>query len=433
MFNKKVKIKLAHIQKQNDLLNATLEAIDRNLATIEFDIDGMIISASQPFLDVTGYTKDELIGKHHAYICYDSYVDSTEYQTFWEKLRNGYPNTGIYERKHKSGRTVWLEASYFPVQLEGKTIKVKKIATDVTAMRADSIDKECILMALNKSLASIEFDPEGNIITANDNFLNIMGCSLDQITSQHHRIFCDDDFYKDNPNFWRDLANGKAKKGRFVRNHTNGTTIWLEATYNPILDSKGVVTKVIKFATDISQQIARNEAVANATDIAHKNALDTARITQKGTTMLEESVQVSSQISHKVLEAADKINQLNTQSQNIENIVNTIQNIANQTNLLALNAAIEAARAGEQGRGFAVVADEVRLLASRTSESTTEIANVVAENRELTDSTTIAMNEVSDISKKGMSKIALVTEVMNDISIGSKSISEMVSELSSNQ
>jgi len=430
MFNRKLKAELSCKQDIVTNLEAVIESINESLATIEFDTQGNILSANQLFLDITGYRAEEVVGKHHSVMCLQSHVKSLEYENFWKQLRQGLAEKGTFERKNKAGNTLWLEATYFPIKTNGKVTKIMKIASDVTASKIESMNKESVLTALNRSLATIEFDPKGNILTANENFLSTVGYSINQIAGQHHKMFCDDSFYADNPSFWHDLESGQFKSGQFLRRNSYGEAVWLEATYNPIIDSSGKVVKVVKFASDITKQIEKNEAVSQASDIAYSTSVETAQIAKQGSELLNDSVTVSVGISEKVKEASSKIQLLNTKSQNIEAIVSTIKDIADQTNLLALNAAIEAARAGDQGRGFAVVADEVRQLASRTSQSTSEIASVVLDNKNLTDSATTAMDEVASIANDGMNKITEVSTVMDEIYKGAENVSKTVMNLS---
>lgn len=430
MFNRKLKAELSSKQEVVSNLEAIIESINESLATIEFDTQGNILTANQIFLDVTGYKHDEVIGRHHSVMCLQSYANSSEYENFWKQLRQGLAQKGTFERRNKAGETLWLEATYFPIKANGQVIKIMKIASDVTASTIESLNKESVLTALNRSLATIEFDPKGNILTANDNFLSTVGYSISQIAGKHHRIFCDESFYSENPSFWQDLESGQFKSGRFLRRNSHGEAVWLEATYNPIFDTSGIVVKVIKFASDITKQVEKSEAVSQASDIAYSTSVETAQIAKQGSDLLSDSVEVSVGISEKVKEASGKIQQLNTKSQSIEAIVSTIKEIADQTNLLALNAAIEAARAGEQGRGFAVVADEVRQLASRTSQSTSEIASVVLDNKNLTDSVTVAMDEVASIANDGMNKITEVSTVMDEIYAGAENVSKTVMDLS---
>ncbi|ELR66495.1 Methyl-accepting chemotaxis protein [Photobacterium marinum] len=430
MFNRKLKEELRCKQDALTNLEAVMASINDSIATIEFDVQGNILNANSLFLKTAGYTFDEVVGKHHSVMCFPSYANSSEYEQFWSDLRQGRSVKGTFERKNKAGETLWLEATYFPVKVNGQVSKVMKIASDVTGSHIDSMAQESVLSALDRSQAIIEFDPKGNIITANKNFLSTVGYSLEQITGQHHRMFCDDTFYAENPSFWRDLESGNFKSGQFLRRNNYGEAVWLEATYNPIMDASGNVVKVIKFASDITKQIEKSEAVAQASDIAYSTSVETAQIAKQGSELLNDSVQVSIGISDKVKETSNKIQLLNTKSQSIEAIVSTIKEIADQTNLLALNAAIEAARAGEQGRGFAVVADEVRQLASRTSQSTSEIANVVLDNKNLTDSVTVAMDEVARIANEGMNKITEVSTVMDEIYTGAENVSQTVMNLS---
>ncbi|OLQ81694.1 hypothetical protein BIT28_02220 [Photobacterium proteolyticum] len=278
-------------------------------------------------------------------MCLQSYANSSEYGNFWKQLRQGQAQKGTFERRNKAGETLWLEATYFPIKANGQVIKIMKIASDVTGSTIESLNKESVLTALNRSLATIEFDPKGNILTANDNFLSTVGYPVSQIAGKHHRIFCDESFYSENPSFWQDLESGQFKSGRFLRRNSHGEAVWLEATYNPIFDTSGKVVKVIKFASDITKQVEKSEAVSQASDIAYSTSVETAQIAKQGSDLLSDSVAVSVGISDKVKEASGKIQQLNTKSQSIEAIVSTIKEIADQTNLLALNAAIEAARA----------------------------------------------------------------------------------------
>jgi methyl-accepting chemotaxis protein len=428
MFGKQRKIaqQLDQLDGQCGALRAELNAIKASMGYVEFTPNGDIIDANQLFQDVVGYSAREIIGRHHRMFCEPGYVETQEYQQFWQDLREGKTKQGTFSRRIKNGDTVWLEASYFPVFSGSEVVKVIKIASDVTAAKESLLDRNALFTALDKSLAVIEFDPVGNILTANSNFLQTVGYDLSEVVGKHHKIFCTDSFYRNNPDFWESLARGQFKSGKFERRSKTGEAIWLEATYNPIYNNQGQVYKVIKFASDITLRI--NTAL-QAVETASSTSEETSHITNEARSRLEDAVATANQVNDQIAQAAEITDRLNSQSDNISAIVSTIRAIADQTNLLALNAAIEAARAGDQGRGFAVVADEVRQLAFRTSEATEEIASVVNNDHELTRTIREKMEQVSQISAQGQTKICGLTEGMNEIEQGVSHFAEMVALL----
>ncbi|WP_429207923.1 methyl-accepting chemotaxis protein [Aeromonas veronii] len=429
MFNFKLKAELQACQMQLAQAQAFIDAVKVGVATISFTPSGEILEANPLFLNVVGYSEQEVIGKHHRIFCDAHYVQSSSYAQFWEQLRQGHSHSGTYQRFDKQGRELWLEATYFPVKLDGKVVRVVKIASDITESYQQLSRQKAIISALDRALAIIEFTPMGEIVTANQNFLSCVGYSLSQLKGQHHRLFCDESFYHEQPHFWDDLAHGQLKSGLFSRRDSHGNEIWLEATYNPIKDESGKVVKVIKFASEVTERIKRAQAVSEAANIAQTISQETTRFAETGSELLAASVAISSAISEQVSRTSGLIGQLNEQSKSIEAIVSTISSIAEQTNLLALNAAIEAARAGDQGRGFAVVADEVRQLAARTSLSTGEIASVVQKNRELTAQITGNINEVATSAQRGKEQIGEVSGVMAQIEQGAINVTETVSNL----
>lgn len=429
MFNFKIKAELLACQTQLAQAHAFIDAVKKGVATISFTPQGVILEANPLFLSVVGYSEQEVVGKHHRMFCDAHYAQSASYSQFWQQLDHGETHSGIYQRFDKQGRELWLEATYFPVKVDGKVIKVVKIAADITESYLQLSRQKAIASALDRSLAIIEFTPKGDIITANQNFLSCVGYSLSQLKGQHHKLFCDDSFYREQPHFWEDLAHGQLKSGLFLRRDSHGNELWLEATYNPIKDESGKVIKVVKFASDVTERIKRAQAVSEAARIAHTISKETTQAASTGADLLNASVALSSAISEQVSKTSDLIGQLNEQSKSIEAIVSTISSIAEQTNLLALNAAIEAARAGDQGRGFAVVADEVRQLAARTSLSTGEIAAVVQKNRELTAHITSNIDEVASRALRGKEQISEVSSVMAQIEQGAISVTETVSNL----
>lgn len=418
-------------KERGHILESTLGAIKEHVPTIEFTPSGEILDANGLFLEATGYRLDQIKGQHHRMFCDTAYAESLDYRAFWKALASGKSHQGVFERYDSDGNRIWLDATYFPVcETHGRVVRIVKLAREVTEETNRLNDQHAILQALDRSQAMITFRPDGTIISANDNFLAAIGYRLDQIQGQHHRMFCYDSFYEQNPYFWKDLASGRFSSGLFERRNAAGRSLWLEASYNPIVDAQGKVIEVIKFATDVTQRVEANIAINEAANLAREIAEQTVANALNGSELLRSAVQTSVDIRDKVGDAAQLIDRLREHSKNIEKIVATIRGIAEQTNLLALNAAIEAARAGEQGRGFAVVADEVRQLAKRTSDSTAEIDTVVRENQDLTGTVTASMSSVSDSAGQGNEQIGQVAEVMGQIQAGAKSVSETIAELS---
>ena len=401
--------------KSGDVLK-DINAIKQHVAWIEFTPSGEILSANPLFLDVTGYSLHEIQGQHHRIFCSPTYSQSSEYFAFWQTLASGESVTGIFERFNKQSQRFYLSATYFPVSDDkGKVYKVIKVASDITARHEELEHKEAVITALDRSMAVIEFTPDGHILTANANFLKHMGYELKAIIGQHHRLFCFDNFYRENPEFWRKIAKGQHFVGRFERKTAAGERIWLEASYNPVFDADGKVYKVIKIASDIT---ARVEAAKRVADIALTTSEQNSQITDNANEVLDETIRNSGLVAVQVNAATDIGTQLNASAKSINEVVETINLIASQTNILALNAAIEAARAGEAGRGFSVVADEVRRLAASTSSATKKITQVVEHNARLIQQMEQQLGEVKQFVVTEQDKISVLSRSLREINSG---------------
>ncbi len=247
-----------------------IEAVGKAQAVIEFNLDGTIIMANDNFLNVMGYTLAEIQGQHHLMFAEESFRNSIEYRQFWEALNRGEYQTGEYKRIGKGGKEVWIQASYNPIlDLNGNPVKVVKYATDVTEQKLRNADFEGQIEAVGKAQAVIEFNLDGTIITANDNFLNVMGYTLAEIQGQHHRMFAEESFRNsiEYRQFWEALNRGEYQAGEYKRIGKGGKEVWIQASYNPILDLNGNPVKVVKYATDVTEQKLQQQELRDKVDI----------------------------------------------------------------------------------------------------------------------------------------------------------------------
>jgi methyl-accepting chemotaxis protein len=332
--------------------DAAWDAICRSQAVIEFDTAGHVLWANALFLDTMGYALSEVAGQHHRIFCDPDDVRSAAYRSFWDKLGRGEFDAGLYRRRAKDGRDVWLQAAYSPILTrDGRPLRIVKVASDVTVDKERAAEFEGRQNAIDLSQAVIEFDLTGQILDANRNFLAAFGYAREELVGRHHRVLCDDAHIRSPAyaEFWRRLASGAYHSGRYSRRARDGREVWIQATYNPILDAEGRPRKVVKIATDITRQVVLEQEVE---------------------TRLAEGRRFQSELERGNAQLKSTMDELTA-------IVGAIGRIASQTNLLALNATIEAARAGDAGRGFAVVASEVKKLADDTRLATERAAEML--------------------------------------------------------
>jgi len=469
----------------------TLEALRKSFATIEFEPGGKIITANALFCATMGYALAEIQGQHHSLFAEPGAAQTPEYRNFWSRLDKGEFDSGEYRRLAKGGREVWLQASYTPVLgAGGKVTKIVKLALDITQSKQKAAQDASVLEAIFRSQAVIQFDLNGMILEVNENFQKTTGYSREELVGRHHSLLAEPAYAASAryAEFWDRLRQGEFLADEFRRVGKGGREIWLEASYNPIFDANGKITRIIKFATDLTDRMAnvgfvgaalaslangdldarveqelmpsldqlridfnaaaealhqavRQVAIAAAAIDAGSHEIarasdDMSRRTEQQAASLEETAAALTEItatvkrsaesakrtnaavsltrgeaehSGKVVaEAIEAMDQIDASSQQITNIIGVIDEIAFQTNLLALNAGVEAARAGEAGRGFAVVAQEVRALAQRSADAAKEIKTLI-----LTSSQAVnrGVGLVGDTGKALSSIVGKVAEI----------------------
>ncbi len=446
-------------------------AFGRKLPVIEFDLEGNVLRANENFHTASQYSREELRGAHHRLFVDPQYAASPEYREFWAKLRRGECQSAQYKRMGKNGRVVWVQATYYPILgFFGRPYKVVKHTVDVTEQMMKLSDGLGQLAAISKAQAVIEFDVDGTILTANQNFLAMTGYTLEELRGKHHGMLLEPRSRESEEQhmLWLRLARGEYDTGRYKRIAKGGREVWIQASYNPILDAGGKPFKIVKYATDVTAQVSFAEQLRRAvqethavvaaaadgdltrrlslegktgelatlsegvnalidvvaalvgrikdvtgevqngaeqigsgnTDLAH-HADEQASNLKKAAALMEtmahsvkQTAQNAARASELATAASDRaekggsvvgsavsaMGRINVAARKIADIIGVIDEIAFQTNLLALNAAVEAARAGEQGRGFAVVASEVRNLAGRSATAAKEIKALIQDS-----------------------------------------------------
>ncbi len=445
-------------------LRGQVRAIGRSQAVIEFALDGTILSANENFLKALGYTLEEIRGQHHRMFVDPQDRDSAAYERFWKQLGMGEYQSGQYRRFGKDGRVVWLQASYNPIfDNSGKPFKVVKYCSDVTGQKLRAADFEGQLKAIDKWQAVVEFELNGVIRSANQNFLRTVGYAMDEIRGQHHRIFIDpaDAESAEYQAFWQKLGQGRYDTGIYKCLAKGRREIWLQASYNPIVDASGLPVKVVKFASDITEQRNMTERLSrvmsgirsagaeiqtSAEEISIGNSSLSERVEAQAASLEEtassmmrmtetvranaENARQANELARVACEHAERggtimhdavgaMQVINESSRRIADIIGVIDAIAFQTNLLALNAAVEAARAGEQGRGFAVVASEVRSLAGRSAAAAKEIKELIQDSvAKIADGSRLVEQSGTSLTDI-VASVKKVTDIVREISAAS--------------
>jgi methyl-accepting chemotaxis protein len=410
------------IQTQDIELQAIHAALNRVQAVIEFDLEGKILHANDNFLRAVGYTLDEVQGRHHAMFCEPEFAASPAYKQFWTHLAAGEFDQGEYKRLAKGGREIWINASYNPIMdADGKPYKVIKFATEITENRMRNAEYEGKVSAIGKAQAVIEFDMQGHVLVANENFLDVMGYYLDDIKGEHHRIFCDADYaasaeYK---RFWQKLNRGEFDSGRYKRLGNNKKTIWIQATYNPILDLNGKPYKIVKYASDITSQVQLEESVAA------KAKVDGEKIAR-----LLDSVEhaANGDLTSKVLVEGDE--PLDQLAEGISKMIADLRKVISDVVMSASGLADASTTIAERSNGVAVGTQALGATVEEMNASIdglTSSINIIAGNTSDADAMAKSTQHEAEIGAKAVAKSI---EAMDLINRSSEDIGEIVKVIS---
>ena len=455
----------AELQARTDIMNMTSIVSEANLR-------GDILSINEKFIEVSKYSKEELIGKPHNTTRHPD-MPKEVFKEMWATIGRGNMFRGIIKNRAKDGTPYYVDAVIAPILNErGRPKKYLGVRYDITATEIERQNMKGVIRAIDAAYAYIEFDTSGNVLSFNKNFQDVMGYTQEEFVGRHHRHFCDSAYANsaEYSQFWPELKAGKSKNGVFRRITKAGKEVWLQAVYAPVSDEVGRVVKIIKIVTDVTEHqnmivsinetagtlsSASSELTATATEmskIAGRTSQESqsaavaseqvaAGVQTVATSMEEmvasikeigrstsESAQMAKLTTAKVQESNAIITKLGASSQEIGDVIKVISSIAQQTNLLALNATIEAARAGEAGKGFAVVANEVKELAKQTAKATDDITHKIGAIQTDTKSAVEAISGISQAVERLNGLSGVVAAAIEEQTATTNEISRVVIE-----
>ena len=389
-----------------------LAAIGKSQAVIEFTLDGKILHANENFLAALGYTLAEIQGHHHSMFVDPVHRASAEYRLFWEKLGRGEYDAGQYQRVAKGGKEIWIQASYNPIlDPKGKPFKVVKYANDITQQKLTVANYEGQLAAISKSQAVIEFALDGKILHANENFLAALGYTLAEIQGHHHSMFVDpaQRASAEYRLFWEKLARGEHDAGQYQRVGKGGKEIWIQASYNPILDPKGKPFKVVKYATDITQQVRAADALRVAVHEVQ------AAVTAAKNNDLTQRVPLHGKSGEIEVLCAGVNGLLDSMVSMVTGIIEASGTISTAAREIAMGNTDLSQRTEEQASSL-----------EETAASLEELTTTVRQNADNAQSANKLASSASEVAVKGGTVVTEVVDTMSGITEASRKISDII-------
>ena len=390
--------------------SAVLSAIAKSFAIIEFDLSGEILDANDNFCAAMGYGRDEIVGKHHSMFVEPDYAASEEYRKFWEMLGRGQYESREYKRFAKGGREIWIQASYNPVcGRNGEPYKIVKFATDITEAKLRAAEDESKITAVTRSQAVIEFDPQGTILDANENFCTTLGYDMSEIRGKHHSMFVDpaDAKSAEYQAFWDKLRSGDFEAAEFKRIGKAGKEVWIQASYNPVFDMDGRITKIVKFATDITGRVNAVNSIGNG--LRRMADGDLERLIDEPFIPALEKLRID--FNESVNRLRDALRQAGLNADTIDSSSAEIRTAADN---LSQRTEKQAASVEET----AAAVEELTASVKETAESAVEAGDLVGKTRKSAERSGVvvgqaveAMTEIENSSKKIGDIIGIIDEI----------------------
>lgn len=400
------------------ILKEELKALHRVQAVIEFSLDGTILTANENFLTAMGYELQEIQAHHHSMFCEPEYTNGMEYKKFWQSLGKGEFIAGEFKRFAKGGKEIWINASYNPIfDADGKPFKVVKFATDVTASKMKNAEFEGKIQAISKAQAVIEFNLDGTITTANENFLKTVGYGSPEIIGKHHRMFCEPEYAgsSEYAMFWQKLNRGEFDAGRYLRLGANGKRIWIQATYNPIMDMNGVPYKVVKFAIDVTKQVELEQAVKLKAE-EDQRKVDELLITVNKASQGDLTSQITVMGSDALGQLGQGILKMMT---DLRSVIGTVVSSANKFGTSSKSIAEQSCAVAKGASSLGATVEEVN---ASIEEFTVSIASIAKSTRQAND----LAKETQKEAEQGSQSITKSIEAMDLINKSSEDISEII-------